>query len=237
MATTWINRGHLYAPHVTPVIADCAFIVTPTNGLGITSLVGQAAQNVFMHTSTTPTTGPNGLLNPNPQNGVILVQLADNFTRVYGCFATLVSPNSGSSLNVDASDAALTVGNLYVIQTLGTSTAADWRALGLPVGVAPAVGAAFIAAATGAGTGTGTVQAPAAAGSAVSHIEMVGKPHLMLGPTPIGGSPNVGAWVMLQVLGATNSSTTTLQKTAPAAGTAIKLVMYMNQSSVTVAGE
>lgn len=237
MSTTWINRGHLYAPHVTPVIADCSFTVTPTNGLGITGLTGQAAQNVFMHTSTTPSAGPNGLLNPNPANGIILVQLSDNFTRIYETTATFVSPNSGASLNVDLSDAALTVGALYVITALGTTTSADWRALGLPAGVAPAVGASFIAAAVGVGVGTGTVQAPATSGSTINHIEMVGSPHLMLGPTPVGGSPNVGAWVMLRTLAATSSSVTTLINTAPAAGTKIKLTMYLNQSSVTVAGE
>lgn len=237
MSTTWINRGHLYAPHVTPVIADLAFTVDNTNGLGITGLVGQAAQSVFMHTTTTPSRAPNGQLNPNPEVGVILVQLSDNFTRVYSAIPTIVSPNSGSSLNVDASDAALTVGKLYVIQTLGTTTAADWRALGLPAGIIPAVGASFVALVTGSGTGTGTVQLPAAAGSTINHIEMVGKPHLMLGPTPVGGSPNVGAWVMLRTLAATNSTTTTLVNTAPAAGTVIKLALYLNQSSVTVAGE
>lgn len=237
MATTWINRGHLYAPHVMPVIADCQFTVTPTNGLGITNLKGQAVQNVFMHTSTTPAHGNNNVLNPNPQAGVILVQLSDNFSRLYSCTATLISPNSGTPLNVDASDAALTVGNLYVITSVGTSTAADWRALGVPAGITPAVGVSFIAKATGAGTGTGTVQAPAAAGSTLNHIELVGDPTTMLAPVPVGGSPNVGAWIMLRTLAATAAGTTTLVNTAPAAGTVIKLEMYLNQSSVTVAGE
>lgn len=293
MSTTWINRGHLYAPHVTPVIADCRFTVTPTNGLGITALKGQAAQNVFMHTSTTPSAGPNGLINPNPAAGIIMVQLADNFTQLYGVTATITSPLSGSSLNVDLSDAALTVGALYVITALGTTTAADWKALGVPSGVAAAVGVSFVALAVGVGVGTGTVQAPAAAGSAIDHVELVGSPTLMLGPTPVGGSPNVGAWVMLRTMaktvtagaytpagtisrgnipvatgtagdavtnnaGTLNSTggqdlTVDLQtftgsaasltatsadvQAAPATGTIIRLALYLNQSSVLIAGE
>ncbi len=286
MATTWINRGHLYAPHVTPVIADCSFVVTPTNSLGITSLTGQAAQNVFMHTSTTPGHGRNNVLNPNPAAGVIVVQLADNFTRLYSVQATLTSPASGSDVAIDASDALLSVGTLYVITTLGTSTAADWLAIGLPPGVTPAIGACLIAKATGAGTGTGKVQVPATAGSAIDHIELVGNPTTMLGPVPVGGSPNVGAWVMIRTMakavagtaaaqtftgaalgththsipagtdsgggtsGATSggtpagtlstsalTATSTDVQTAPATGTVIRLCLYMNQSSVTVAGE
>ena len=94
MSTTWINRGHLYCPHVTPVLVDCNFVVDPTNGngLGIRNLKGQGVQNVFMHTSATPGKGPNGLLNPNPASGLIMIQFADNFTRYYGGFSGFVSP-------------------------------------------------------------------------------------------------------------------------------------------------
>lgn len=281
MATTWINRGHLYAPHVTPVIADCRFTVTPTNGLGITALKGQAVQNVFMHTSTTPSAGPNGLVNPNPAAGIIMVQLADNYTQIYGCDATISSPNSGTPILVIASGAALSVGSLYVITLLGTSTAADWIALGVPRGVTPAIGVAFVALATGAGTGSGAVQAPATAGSAIDHVELVGSPTTMLGPVPVGGSPNVGAWIMLRAMAKTVSGTAAAQiltmasytpagtnngasppifagtpavltgtnaasaitatsvnaQTAPATGSIIRLCLYLNQSSVQIAGE
>lgn len=239
MSTTWINRGHFYVPHVTPVLVDCLFTVAAadTGGLGITGLKGQGVQNVFMHTSSTPGKGPNGVLNPNPAAGYILVQLADNFMRYYGGFTQLHSPNSGSSLNVDASDAALTAGSFYIIVTLGTSTAADWLALGVPPGVTPAVGVGFVALVTGAGAGTGTVQLSAAAGSGISHIEIVSDPQLSINPIPVGGSPHVGGWLYYKSLGATNSSTTTLVATAPAAGTIIHMAFYLSQSSVKVAGE
>lgn len=235
MSTTWINRGHLYSPHVTPVLADLTFTVDATNGLGITGLKGQAVQNVFMHTSTTPTRGPNGKLNPNPAAGYALIQLSDNYTRVYSVLPTIQAPVTGSALNVDASDAALTAGIPYQIVTLGTTTAADWLALGVQPGVTAAVGVSFVALATGAGTGTGTVKA--LGNSGLSHIELLGNSNLTAGPVPAGGSPNVGAYILISLLGATSSSVTTLIPTAPAAGTIINLAMYLNQSSVLVAGE
>lgn len=237
MSTTWINRGHLYAPHVTPVIVDCNFVVTPSNGLGITLLKGQGVSNVFMHTSTTPAAGPNGYLNPNPQNGVILVQLSDNFNRLYDVMPIITSPNSGSAVKID--NAALTPGVAYTITIVGDATLAQWQGVGLPKGLVPTVGQSFIATAAGGSgnTSTSRVQAPAAAGSTISTIEIVGDPNQTLWPVPQGGSPNVGGWIVLQTLAATDATTTTLVKTAPATGSVIRLGMYLGQSSVVVSGE
>lgn len=223
MSTTWINRGHFYTPHVTPVLLDCQFQVslTDTAGLGIIkgSLLGQGIQNVFMHTTATPGKGPNGFLNPNPAAGYVLVQLADNFSRFYGFSHSFHHSLSGSSLAVDASDAALTVGGAYVIVTLGTTTLADWRALGVPAGVTPAIGVFFVALATGAGTGSGTVNAPATSGSKIVAVEPVGNPNSELGPVPVGGSPNVGAWLLLQCLAATTAAPTLTMNSYTPAGT------------------
>lgn len=233
MSTTWINRGHLYAPHVTPVMVDCNFIVDAdnVNGLGIRSLKGQGVQNVFMHTSATPGRGPNGKLNPNPAVGIIMVQLSDNFTRLYDVMPMIQSPNNGSAVTS-------TVINLtYTITALGTATLAQWRAKGVPPGVTPALGVTFVATASGAIGGSAAVQQPLATGSGIVTIELIGNTTLSLAPVPVGGSPNVGGYVYLQCLAATDATTTTLVKTAPAEESVISLVMYMNQSSVTVAGE
>lgn len=237
MSTTWVNRGHFYVPHVTPVVVDCNFVVAATDvaGLGITNLKGQGVQNVFMHTSATPGKGPNGLLNPNPQAGIIMVQLADNFSRLYGQWSSLVAPNSGSNIVVTLAGAALTVGNIYVITVLGTTTAADWLALGVPAGVTPAVGVAFVALVTGAGVGTGQVQAPAAAASGVNHIEVIGSSQLSISPIPVGGTPHVGGFIYLACYADSAADANVL--TAPASGTEIKLAFYLSQSSVVVAGE
>lgn len=224
MSTTWINRGHFYAPHVTPVLADCNFIVDSTNGngLGIRSLKGQAVQNVFMHTTQTPGRGNNNQLNPNPASGYILIQLADNYSRSFGGFTSLVPPLSGSPTT------STTAGTVYVITSLGTATAAQWLAAGVMPGVTPAVGVPFVAKASGTIGGSATVDVTTASG--IDHVETVGNSNLTLSPMPVGGSPNVGGWVLLQCM-----LNTTL--TAPADGTVIAVNLYLGQSSVRVAGE
>jgi hypothetical protein len=230
VATTWINRGHFFAPHKQPVLVDCHFQVSPSDsaGLGIVSgsLQGQGVANVFMHTTATPGKGSNGQLNPNPQSGIIYVQLTDNFYKMYQIMHSLRGPLSGTNIAVDATN--LTPGNAYVISSLGTSTSADWLALGVPPGVTPAVNVSFIAKVSGAGSGTGQVQTQSSSG--IDHIEDVGSPSLALNPVPVGGSPNVGGWIMLECLDAG-------ALTAPTSGSTIRLSFYMSQSSVVVAGE
>lgn len=228
MSTTWVNRGHMYSPHVTPVMVDCRFLVDSTNvnGLGISGLKGQGVQNVFMHTTQTPGRGSNGLLNPNPAAGNIVVQLADNFFQLYEMMSALRSPVSGSNIIITAAN--LTVGVLYQITVLGTSTAADWLAVGVPPGIVPAIGVSFIAISTGSGAGTGAVKVVAASG--IDNIELAGDPTLMLAPIPVGGSPNVGGRINLACY--LNSTLT-----APADTATIRLLFYLSQSTVQVLGE
>ncbi len=243
MSTTWINRGHFYVPHVRPVLVDCNFIVDAANGngLGIRSLKGQGVQNVFMHTSTTPGRGPNGVLNPNPAAGIILVQLADNFSRYYGGFSGFVPPVA-TSTKID--DSALTVGHVYVITTVGNSTLAQWQSIGLMPGITPAVGVAFVATAIGiageAGTSTSRVMIPGASG--ITSIEAIGNSNLSIGPIPQGGSPHVGGWLTFQCMAPTVTSMTNafeapMIPTAPASGSGVGLAFYLSQSSVQVSGE
>lgn len=295
MSVLWTNRGHLYCPHVRPVLVDCNFIVDSTNGngLGIRSLKGQGVQSVFMntsaaftgtsHTSTlidgissgtgsllpgmpvqgsgipantviasivstgsitlsnatsTSTTGSityQGVGSPNPPAGIIAIKFTDNFNRYYGGFSGSSSVLSGSSLAVDGTN--LTPNAIYVIVSVGTSTAADWLALGVPPGVTPAVGVTFIAKVSGTGSGSGFVQAPAASGANIDQFDLIGDPNTTLGPIPVGGSPNVGGWIYLRTLTSTSTSVTTLIATAPVNGSSIGMTFYLGQSSVSVAGE
>lgn len=117
------NGGRTYSFGSQPVLIDCNFVVTPTNGLGITSLQGQGIENVFMHTSTTPTRGPNGLLNPNPAAGYAWIQLSNNYNRYLGEFNGVVSPLSGSNIAIDSTTAGLTAGSPYVITGVGAGPA------------------------------------------------------------------------------------------------------------------
>ncbi len=189
MSTTWINRGHFYVPHVTPVMVDCNFVVTPTNALGITALKGQGVANVFMHTSTTPGRGSNGYLNPNPAAGIIMVQLTDNFYKYYGGYSQVTAPNSTASTS--------TVANVVnVITVLGTATAAQWLTVGLPPGVTAAVGVAFVATTAAVIGGSAQTAIVAPAGSAIQSIEISGgNANLSLSAIPVGGSPNVGGFL------------------------------------------
>lgn len=435
------SGGRLYSFGSQPVLVDCSFNVTPTNGLGITNLKGQGVSNVFMHTSTTPARGTNGYLNPNPAVGYALVQLSSNYNRFLGGFSGVASALTGSALAITSGAAALTAGTPYQIVTVGvgpagvatiapvadvsgslagtyftlydsygntfviwfsvsgvgsapnlgsaapagfpgiqyvqqtiatgataaqigaalvttinalpsdiqgvfsftaagtttvtvtstktqplagipmdgsgviptqgapvkivftvTSASAtagsvwtdgnghlytvtttlsagttlvtsgigapiggvltyvsgsgattaisystavaglatgftfalttsdtmlgDWNAVGLPKGLVPTVGQSFIATATGAGASTGTVSA--FGNSGIVEMEVLGNPTLSLAPGPQGGSPNVGGWVLVQILGSTSSSVTTLIPIAPPATTAIRFCFYVD---------
>lgn len=329
------NGGRVYSFLNRPVMIDCNFVVDATNGLGVTSLKGSGVQNVFMHTSTTPSAGANNYLNPNPASGYALVQLQNNYAKYAGGFSGAVVPLTGADLAINA--AALTVGNPYVITSVGAGSAGtvtvspvadvagslaskyfvlydaygntfviwfkvsgvgtapsvsgtlvqqsissgdsaatigaalvvtlnalpaaqpgnaaapagvfsftasgtttvtivstkaeplpggpadgaaplntgftmavtksksnlqNWQNVGVPKGVVPAVGVSFIATATGdtsGGTSSGLVKAPGS--SNIVSVEVVGNASLSLSPIPMGGSPNVGGWVMVKFNG------------------------------------
>lgn len=232
----YASAGKIYSMHVKPVLIDCNFVVDSSNGngLGIRSLKGPMVQNVFMHTSATPGAGnsnpatPNIVItNPNPASGTIVIQMQDNFNRSFSGFNSIVSPASGSSLLV--ASAGLTVGVAYIITILGTTSVAQWHALGVPAGVTPAVGVSFIAKATSA-TGTGAVQITAAAGSGADSIEVVGDPNLSIAPAP-SANQGFGAQIILQCRNAAGTIA------APADGSVISLAFYLSDSSVTIQGE
>lgn len=197
----------------------CNFIVDATNGngLGIRSLKGFGVSAVYMHTSATPAAS-----NPNPAVGYVVVQLSEPYQGYINGTYGFVSPVSGTPINVSS---GLTIGQPYVIVSVGTSTAANWQALGLPVGIAPAVGVSFIATSSSAGTGTGVVEVPLATGAGVGSLQIIGDPNQTSSPS------SGGAQIICQLLSPTNSSTTTPVATAPAAGTVIG--MTFNMSSQT----
>lgn len=217
----------LYSFHKALVEIDCNFVVDSTNGngLGIRSLKGPGVSNVFMNTSSTPAGG-----NPNPAAGTIVVQMQDNYNRSFSGFHAIVSPVSGSALKIDNS--ALTAGVAYIITTLGNSTVAQWVALGVPIGVTPAVGVSFIAASVGAGANTSTsrVMATAAAGSSVASIETVGDPNLSIAPLLSTGQ-TYGASFILQCRDYAGALV------APVDGSVISLAFLLSNSSVLVQGE
>jgi len=226
------SGGKIYSMHISPVLLDCNFVVDSTNGngLGIRSLKGPAVANVFMNTSSTPGSS-NGILNPNPAAGTIIVQLSDAYNRSFSGFNAIVSPVSGSPIVVTAAGAHLVPGTPYIIVSVGTTTVAQWHSLGVPAGIKPAVGVSFISGSlTGIGVGSGAVEVTAAAGSAVASIETVGDPNASINPTP-GANQGFGAQLILQCR---NSSGAVAN---PADGSVISLAFYLSNSSILVQGE
>lgn len=154
-------------------------------------------------------------ISTGPAAGLILVKLQDNYPVYLFGSSGFVSPASGTDISISGS-AVMTRGAAYRITSLGTSTTANWVAMGLPVGITPAVGVAFIATATGSGTGTGKVQS--ASDSGINNVELVGLPNTTLSSsaaTVLGVSS--GSYLILQCLQtsavaftATTASSTTL---------------------------
>lgn len=196
-----LNGKSIYMNVAKPQIVECNFIIDSANGngLGIRSLKSNGyIENVFMHTSTTPGSN-NGFLNPNPLAGFAVIQFKNNFNYYLGGFTGFVSPVTGS-IKID-NGATLTLGQAYVISTLGNATAAQWLAVGVPPGITPAVGVSFIAIATGGGSGntsTSRVSTPTVSG--IAGVEVVGDPNASIANSSIAS--NAGARLLVQFLGA-----------------------------------
>ena len=168
---------------------------------------------------------------PNPAAGYILVQFQDNFNFYYFGTSGYVSPLTGSNISISGSS-VLTIGQPYVIVSVGTSTTANWNAVGLPVGVIPAVGETFFASVTGSGTGTGVVQAASTSG--IFATEVIGDPNQTLGANYNGASilgGAAGSYMILQTLNASGAVT------APATGTVVGLSFFMSNSFIQVGGD
>lgn len=209
-------------PYGKSVLLSCNFVVDSANGngLGIRSLKSgmNTISAVYMHTSASAAAG-----NPNPQSGVIIVQFADNYNAYLGGFSGQVSA-IGSSQTTTTNHVA------YVITVLGTATLAQWQAVGLPVGITPAVGAAFVANASGTIGGSAMVAPTATAGSGIDHIEVLGDTNqtIVSGAATVLGSGS-GAYQILQCFSAGAVA-------APADGCVIGLSFWLNNTSIQGAG-
>lgn len=144
--------------------------------------------------------------------GIYQVTLGESYNRYLGGSAGFVSSVTGN-----VASTALTVGTAYVIRTVGST---NWQTAGLPAGVTPAAGQAFVAIATSAGTGT----AFTVVGSGVANVEVFGDPNLEITNTTtpyfmIACRDYAGALV------------------APVDNSVLGLTIYLRNSSVKGAGE
>lgn len=209
----WLSNK-MYQMEAYPVLVSCTFTVDNTQGAGISGLTGGAVASVFMNSSA-PSGG-----NTNPVAGVIQVKLQDSYNKFLGMSYSLCEPKSGVDLN------AVTDGVPYVISVLGTTTLAQWQAIGLPQGVVPALNQVFVATATGPITGTGRVQTgiPVAA----PELALAGDPNEMLVNSNVAVNGGAQFVLISRAAGAV---------TALANGTIVRLNLYLSNSSVTVNGQ
>lgn len=185
-----LNGKSLYTNVAMPKEVWCNFIVDSTNGngLGVRSLKSNGyVESVFMHTSSTPGVVGN-ITNPNPPSGYALVRFKNNFNYYLGGFSGQIVPTTSNSTT------SVTAGSVYVITTLGTTTLAQWLAVGLMPGFAPTVGQSFVATATQAIGGTGTVGLPGVL--VAPQISVVGDPNQLLNNSNI--STYAGAQILVQ---------------------------------------
>jgi len=181
MANRNFANSRMYTGHVAPVMLDVSIPIGSSGAVG--TIAGPYIKSVTKMAT-----------------GTYQIQLVDNYSAYYFGGAQIIAPASGSDLSVRASDAALAVGSTYVISVLGSATAANWTTLGVPAGVTPAVGVAFVALATGAGTST-TSKVQAVIDSGIAKVELMGNPNYTIAPmnaTPLAGQ--AGAIILLKTL-------------------------------------
>lgn len=167
--------------------------------------------------------------NPNPASGLIVVVFQDNYNRYLFGTSGFVSPLSGTNISI-STGSSLTVGNAYTIVSLGTTTAAQWNAVGLPLGLVPAVGVSFIATAT-SGSGTGIVQVSTQSG--ILGVEVLGDPNTTItsqAATVMGVTS--GAYMVMQCVSSSSSG-----PVAPAVGSVVGLSFFMSNSVIKVQGQ
>ena len=215
------NGGHYYSNIVTPQEINLSWTVSRTDsgGLGLTGLKSNGwARYAFMNTSATPGV-VNGVTNPNPAAGLVVVQMKQNFNVFLQLGYTPEATVTGAAFTT------LTAGKAYQIVTLGTTTTAQWVTAGLIAGFAPAVGQVFLSGPGGALGGSGTVKLIGT--SNIYNVEVIGNPTLTAANS--SADTNGGAFFMLQFLNAGALA-------APTDGSVINVNLLYDRSSVTVDG-
>jgi len=115
-----------------------------------------------------------------------------------------------------------------------TTLQAAWNSVGLPPGLAPAVGQSFIATATGSAVVSSAATVKAVGVSGIASVEVIGDANQSISNQSIAA--NGGAWLLVQFLAATSSSVTTQIPTAPAAGSVVGMSFFFDGSQVSVDG-
>lgn len=214
-----LNGKSIYMNVAKPEVIECSFSVLSTDPNGLTSLKSNGyIQAAYMH-STAPAAG-----NPNPENGILQIQLKNNFNKFLGLEMSSIS-TSQTSTKIDNS--ALVAGAVYVISILGNASLAKWQAIGVPVGITPAVGVSFVALTDGGAGNVLTSRVMVPNPSTVAAIEVFGNPDLMVVSNI---ASNGGQYLIAQLLDFAGALV------APVDGSIIKLALWFDGSTVSVDG-
>lgn len=207
-------------------------------GSTIASIVssGSITLSVATTSSTTGSITYQGVGSPGPLAGFAQIKFKNNFNYYLGGFSGFVSTVQ-TSTKIDNS--VLTIGQAYVITTLGNATLANWQSIGVQPGFTPSVGMSFIATAVGvpgeANTSTSRVMVPKPSG--ILSIEVIGDPTQTIANSSIAS--NAGAILIVQFLAptlSTNAYGQPMIPTAPQNGCVIGMSFWFDGSSVTVDG-
>lgn len=191
---------------------------------GLQILQGQCA---IGNTGAVSAVKGNGIVNiVRLAAGVYQILMQQNYNRFLSVHASFNSPVTGSAILINGSS-VMTIGTIYQITTVGTSTAAQWQAAGLPVNMVPTVGQTFAALTTGSNGGTGAVKALAV--SSIATVEVAGDPQVMVN--------QLNPQIIIQTMAATSSSVTTLIPTDPVSGSVLHFAMLLRSSSIKGNGE
>ena len=215
------NGRQLDSNVTSPQDVNISFTVNPTDagGLGITGLKSNGwLEYLFMHTAETAGVSA-GVTNPNPASGIVVMRFKNNFNVPLNAVCTPGATVTGGTVTSPNS------GTTYSINSLGTTTLAQWNAAGLPYGFTPAVGQVFVCNNSGALGGTGNVKAVTT--SDFDNFEFVGNPGLT--SACINLATYAGAYLVGQF-----TLSGSLQ--APTSGTIINLRLHFDKSSVSVDG-
>ncbi len=222
-----LNGKSTYTNIVKPCEVWCNFIVDSANGngYGVRSVKSNGyIESVFMHTSATPGV-IGGYTNPNPISGYIQFRFRNNFNYYLGGFTGQVNAPASSGVT------SLTAGHVYYIDTLGSTTTAQWQTAGVPPGFIPTVGLPFVSLITGSISGSGTVYT--AGVPLTTTFTAVGDSNQTIANTAI--SQNAGANVLVACYAPSGSSGASVL-TAPADNTVLSFNFMFDGSSVTIDG-
>lgn len=196
MASRQYRSNRIYNWHVFPVQLDAQVSI------------GSSGAPTLVTSSAVPTSSPS----TNQQQsqgiksitrlttGVYQIQLDDNYSSMLSMQAMFTAPVTGGAVNMGS----LSIGTVYQIVTLGTTTQAQWHTAGVPSGIPAAPGVVFKAATIGAGNGTVKLLGSNAAQS----IQAYGaSPDLMLNSQPFNQGQG-GGYITFQCMGVSGTIST-----------------------------